>query len=61
MKELVAQAEKLFPGEVNQVDMRAQLQYFHFMNYDDKVVYMDGFQTSVRVIQEQLTLFCKQE
>src|SRR3989344_1000559 len=53
--ELIAETRKLFPNEVNEVDMRAQLGYFHFMNYSDKVVYMPGFETSVRVIQEYLT------
>ena len=46
--------------EVNEIDMRAQLQYFHFMNYDDQVIYMPSFKTTVQIVQEQLRLFAKQ-
>jgi len=60
VKDLIKQAQKLFPGEVNEIDMRAQLQYFHFMNYDDQVIYMPSFKTTVQIVQEQLRLFAKQ-
>ncbi len=59
--ELIARARELFGNEVNETDMRAQLQYFHFMNYDDKVIYMAGFEMTARCIQEQLRDFCIQE
>jgi len=59
--ELMAQARKLFGGEVNEVDMRSQLKFFHFMDYSDKVVYMPGFETTVKMIQEMLTSASQQE
>ncbi|MEK7583274.1 MAG: nucleotidyl transferase AbiEii/AbiGii toxin family protein [Patescibacteria group bacterium] len=55
--ELIARSRELFGNEVNETDMRAQLQYFHFMNYSDKVVYMPGFETPGDRIKEQLTLW----
>lgn len=59
--ELMAQARKLFGGEVNEIDMRTQLQYHHFMNYREKVTFMPGFEVSQEIIKKQLEIFAKQE
>ena len=54
---IAEEAKKIFEGEFNERMLRNQLAYFEDINYLEKVIFKEGFETSDTIIKKKLIEF----
>jgi len=56
-KDICKKANEIFGKEFNEKLFRSQLAYFEDINYQEKIVYKKGFETSDEIIKKELIKF----
>lgn len=57
IKDISKRANKIFSSEFNEKLFRSQLAYFKDINYDEKIIFMPGFEVSDKIIKKELIKF----
>ncbi len=57
IKQIFTRAKNIFKGEFNARIFREQLSYFDDINYDEKIVYLPGFEVNDKKIKKELINF----
>ena len=57
IKEIIKKTKDIFKGEFNERMFRTQLSYFKDVNYQEKIIWLKGFETNDEIIKKQLIKF----
>jgi len=57
LEKIIERAKQIFGNEFNEKLLRTQLAYFQDINYQEKIVYLKGFEVSDKIIKKELINF----
>jgi len=55
--EIIKKARKIFGNEFNEKIFRTQLAYFKDIDFSEKIIWMEGYETDDKIIKKELIKF----